>query len=98
MVIEEDNLTRHDASFGTAQVICTAVAGDLVDGRAQCSGTFFLPKGQIETQGVAKSVNGSVRGAGAVTGGTRRYRGVRGSYRFHTITGTTRALRFKRIG
>jgi hypothetical protein len=98
MVIEEDKLTRHGAAFGTGQVVCTAVAGGLANGRAQCSGTFFLRKGQVETQGVARSVNGSISGAGAVTGGTRRYRGVRGAYSFHTITGTTRALRFRLIG
>jgi hypothetical protein len=94
MFIEQDNLTRRGKPFGTAQVICIAIAGGLANGSAQCSGTFYLPKGQVETQGSAKSVNGSISGAGAVTGGTRSYRGVRGSYVFHTVTGTTRALRF----
>lgn len=97
MVIEQDNLTRRGKSFGTAQVVCIAIAGDLANGSAECSGTFYLPKGQVETQGSAKSVNGSVSGAGAVAGGTRSYRGVRGSYAFHTITGTTRALGFSLV-
>jgi hypothetical protein len=97
MVIEQDNLTRRGKPFGTAQVVCIAIAGSLANGRAQCSGTFYLPKGQVETQGIAKSVNGSVSGAGAVTGGTRSYRGVRGSYDFHTVAGTTRALGFSLI-
>src|SRR5947209_2759330 len=90
MVIEQDNLTQRGKAFGTAQVVCTAIAGGLATGSAQCAGTFFLPKGQVETEGMAKSVKGSVSGAGAVTGGTRSYRGVRGSYAFHTVTGTTR--------
>jgi hypothetical protein len=94
MVIEQDNLRRRGKPFGTAQVVCIAIAGDLANGSAQCSGTFYLPKGQVETQGSAESVNGSISGAGAVTGGTRSYRGLRGSYAFHTVTGTTRALRF----
>jgi hypothetical protein len=97
MIVEEDNLTRQGKSFGTAQITCIAHAGGLANDSAECSGTFYLPKGQIETQGGAKSGNGSVSGAGAVSGGTRGYRGVRGSYAFHTTTGTTRALRFKLI-
>jgi hypothetical protein len=95
MVIEQDNLRRRGKPFGKAQVICIAIAAGLANGSAQCSG--ILPKGQVETQGIAKSVNGSVSGAGAVTGGTRSYRGVRGSYVFHTLTGTTRALRFSLV-
>jgi hypothetical protein len=95
MVLEADNLTRRGKPFGTAQITCVAHAGDLANGSAECAGTFYLPKGQIETQGGAKSVNGSISGAGAVTGGTRRYHRVRGSYAFHTTTGTTRVLRIK---
>ena len=97
MVIEQDNLTRRGKPFGTAQVVCIAIAGGLANGSAQCSGTFYLGKGQIETQGSAKSVNGSISGAGAVTGGTRSYLGIRGSYAFHTVKGTTRALRFSLV-
>jgi hypothetical protein len=95
MVIEADNLTRQGKRFGTAQITCIAHAGDLANGRAQCAGTFYLPKGRIQTQGDARSVNGSVSGAGAVTGGTGRYRGVRGFYAFHTTMGITRAIRFE---
>jgi hypothetical protein len=52
MIVEEDNLTRQGKSFGTAQITCIAHAGGLANDSAECSGTFYLPKGQIETQGV----------------------------------------------
>ena len=97
LVLEQDNLTRDGRPVGTAQVNCTAHAGSLVNGSAQCSGTFYLRKGRLQTQGDARSVNGSVSGAGAVTGGTGRYFGVRGSYEFDTTEGTTRRIRFKLI-
>jgi hypothetical protein len=97
MVVEADNLTRRGKPFGTAQITCIAHAGDLANGRAECSGTFYLPEGQLETQQGVKSVNGSVSGAGAVTGGTGSYHGARGSFAFHTTTGTNRALQFKLI-
>jgi hypothetical protein len=95
LVIEADNLTRDGRPVGTAQLSCVAQVGSLANGEAQCSGTFYLPGGQLETQGDARSVNGSVSGTGAVTGGTRRYQGVRGSYEFDTTTGITRVIRFK---
>ena len=97
LVLEADALTRDGKPFGTAQITCVAHAGDLLNGRAECTGTYYLPHGQLETQGGATSVNGAISGAGAVTGGTRRYHGVRGSYAFRTTTGTTRAIRFKLI-
>jgi hypothetical protein len=95
LVLEQDNLTRRGRPFGTAEITCVAHAGNIANGRAQCSGTFYLPKGQIEIQGDAKSVDASVSGAGAVTGGTRRYHGVSGSYAFETTTGTDRVIRFE---
>jgi hypothetical protein len=95
MVLEADNLTREGRPVGTAQLTCVAQVGSLANGEAQCSGTFYLAGGRLETQGDAKSVNGSVSGAGAVSGGTRRYQGVRGSYAFDTTTGITRVIRFK---
>lgn len=95
MIVEEDNLTRAGNPFGTASVTCIAHEGNLVNGSAQCSGTFYLPKGRLQTQGDAKSLNGSISGAGAVTGGTGRYEGVDGAYAFDTTTGTTRVLRFE---
>jgi hypothetical protein len=81
MVLEAHNLTRQAKPFGGAQITCVALAGDLLNGRNECTGSFYLPKGQIQTQGGAKSVNGSISGAGAVSGSTARYHGVRGPTR-----------------
>jgi hypothetical protein len=97
LVLEQDNLTRDGRPVGTAQATCTAHAGSLVSGSAQCSATFYLRQGRLQTQGDARSVNGAVSGAGAVTGGTGRYLGVRGSYEFETTEGTTRLIRFTLI-
>jgi hypothetical protein len=97
LVLEQDNLTRDGRRVGTAQVTCSAHTGSLVNGSAQCSGTFYLRQGRLQTQGDARSVNGSVSGAGAITGGTGRYLGVRGSYGFETTEGTTRLIRFRLV-
>jgi len=94
-VIEDDDITRRGRPFGTAQITCVAHSGDLLNGKAECSGTFYLPKGQLETQGGAASVNGAISGAGAVTGGTRRYHAVRGSYSFNSTTATSRIIKFR---
>jgi hypothetical protein len=97
IVLEADALTRAGKAFGTAQITCIAHAGDLLNGSAECTGTFYLPKGQLETQGGARSMNGAISGAGAVTGGTGRYHGVRGSYAFRTTSAASRSIRFKLI-
>src|SRR3954451_17961956 len=95
LVIEDDDITRGGRPFGTAQLTCVAHSGDLLNGKAECSGTFYLPKGQLETQGGAASVIGMISGAGAVTGGTRRYHAVRGSYSFNSATATSRITKFR---
>jgi len=97
IVIENDDITRNGKPFGTAQITCFVHAGDLLNGKAECSGTFYLPKGRLETQGGAASVGGSISGAGAVTGGTRRYHAVRGSYAFATAADGTRTIRFRLV-
>ena len=97
IVIENDDVTRNGRPFGTAQITCFVHSGDLLNGKAECSGTFYLPKGQLETQGGAASLNGSISGAGAVTGGTRRYHAVRGSYAFATAPDGTRTIRFRLV-
>src|SRR3954454_14716651 len=93
LVIEDDDITRGGKTFGTAQITCVAHSGDLLNGKAECSGTFYLPKGQLETQGGATSVNRMISGAGAVTGGTRRYHAVRGSYSFTSTAATSRIIK-----
>src|SRR4051794_21647361 len=95
LVIEQDDVTRAGKPFGTAQITCIAHSGDLLNGRAECSGTFYLPKGQLETQGGAASTNGMISGAGAVTGGTRRYHAVRGSYSFTSTAATSRVIKIR---
>jgi hypothetical protein len=95
MVIESDGVTRNGKPFGTAEITCFLHSGEILNGRAECFGTFYLPKGQLETQGGARSVNGAISGAGAVTGGTRRYHAARGSYSFNTTTGTRRIIEFR---
>jgi len=97
LVIEGDDLTRNGKPYGTAQITCVAHSGDLLNGTAECTGTFYLPKGQLETQGGAVSVNGAISGAGAVVGGTRRYHAVRGSYSFNTTTGADRIIKFRLV-
>jgi hypothetical protein len=97
MVVEDDTVTREGQPFGTAQFTCIAHAGDLANGNAECTGTLYLPQGQIETQGGATSTNGAISGKGAVTGGTDRYHGIRGSYSFESTTATQRVVRFKLI-
>src|SRR3954447_18988666 len=97
LVIEDDDITRGGRPFGTAQITCVAHSGDLLNGKAECTGTFYLPKGQLETQGGAVSVNGAISGAGAVTGGTGGYHAVRGSYSFKSTTATDRIIRFKLV-
>ena len=97
LVIEDDDITRNGKPFGTAQITCVAHSGDLLNGKAECTGTFYLPKGQLETQGGAVSVAGAISGAGAVAGGTHRYHAVRGSYSFNTTTGTDRSIKFKLV-
>ena len=95
LVIEDDDITRNGKPFGTAQITCVAHSGDLLNGKAECSGTFYLRTGQLETQGGAASVNGMISGAGAVTGGTRRYHAVRGSYSFKSTAATSRIIKFR---
>jgi hypothetical protein len=95
LVIEDDDVTRGGRPYGTAQITCVVHSGDVLNGKAECTGTFYLPKGQLETQGGAASVNGAISGAGAVVGGTRRYHAVRGSYAFTTTSATSRSIRFK---
>jgi hypothetical protein len=96
IVTEVDDVTRGGKTVGTAQIACTAISGDLANGRAECSGTFYLGKGRLETQGGAASDNGAISGAGAVTGGTGRYHAYRGSYTF-APTGQTRTIKFKLV-
>lgn len=98
MALEDDTVTRQGQPFGTAQFTCIAHSGNLLNGNAECTGTLYLPNGQIETQGGVTSTNGFIKGAGAVPGGTRRYHGVRGSYTFHATSPTTRVIQFKLIG
>jgi hypothetical protein len=88
MVIEDDTALIEGKPAGTASFTCIAHSGDLLTGNGECSGTVYLKKGQLETQGYARSTNGAISGAGAITGGTRRYEGVRGSYRFSTASTT----------
>jgi hypothetical protein len=97
MVLEDDSVTRGGRSAGSAQFTCVAHSGDLANGNAQCTGTVYLAQGQIETQGDATSTNGSLSGKGAVTGGTGRYHGVRGSYTFRSTTSTDRVVRFRLV-
>jgi hypothetical protein len=94
IVIENDDVTRNGKPYGTARFTCSVHSGDLLNGRAECYGTFYLPKGQLETQGGATSVNGAISGAGAVTGGTRSYHAVRGSYAFATV-GMERTIKIR---
>ena len=97
MVLDDVDVRRGGRRIGTGQFTCVAHAGDLLNGHAQCTGTVYLAHGRIETQGDARSNNGVLSGSGAVTGGTARYHGVRGSYSFRTTSDTERTLRFRLI-
>src|SRR4051794_17065031 len=68
---------------GTAQAACVIVAGT----SAQCQGTTFTPRGQIQAQGPIDVANPS--STVAIVGGTGAYKNARGFISRKQLTATT---------
>jgi hypothetical protein len=77
------DVTAKGRPVGTAQAACVIVAGTA----AQCQGTTFTRRGQIQAQGPIDIANPS--GTVAVVGGTGTYESVHGFISRKQLTATT---------
>jgi hypothetical protein len=86
-------LTKHDGRrVGHLHAECTFFDRQGVS--AECTGTFFLPGGQVVARGpVDFGVNN--RTSGSVLGGNGRYRNARGQVIFQNSTGNTEGFIFQ---
>ena len=86
-------LTKHDGRrVGHLHAECTFF--DRQGVLAECTGTFFLPGGQVVARGpVDFGVNN--RTSGSVLGGNGRYRNARGQVIFQNSTGNTEGFIFE---
>ncbi len=77
------NVTAKERQVGTSQAACVIVAGT----SAQCQGTTFIARGQIQAQGpidISKPLS-----TVAIVGGTGAYKNARGFITRKQLTATT---------
>ena len=95
LVVIRDRLLRGGRQIGRDTFTCIGTDGDLQNGSAECTGTFVLPGGRLQIQGEAVTRGGASSARGAVTGGTGRYFGVRGSWSISGATPEEGVVRFR---
>ena len=77
------DVTARGRAVGTSQAACVIVTGT----SAQCQGTTFTRRGQIQAQGAIDIANPS--GTVAIVGGTGAYKTARGFMTRKQLTATT---------
>ncbi len=82
--------TRAGRRAGRLHVVCTLTFVRGNNSVAQCVGTFQLRRGQITVQALGSENQGAF--SAAVTGGTDRYTGARGTVRIRDISGNRQAI------
>jgi allene oxide cyclase len=78
--------SKDSAKVGTDQGYCVRVVADV---SFECNWTTFLPKGQITVEGPFYDAKDSTM---AITGGTGRYRHVRGTMDLKSLEGGTKFM------
>lgn len=78
---------KRGARIGRVEVLCTFTTFDRGAGTGLCTGSFFLPAGQVLASGFLRFTDGPGRFTIPVVGGTGAYANARGFIKIRDIGG-----------